>query len=415
MFARAMVLLIVTMMLTTTAAAQLPDGPVPGTLVYIEDGRLFRYQDGDVEPICGVPWTGDDDYAPREVKYSELFDVAYAPDSGLVAFGARNFGPYTDHTPNRFDPDAATPMYLCHLSTGDFERISPDPVEGLMYIAPVFSPDETQIAWLADSFETTEVMIYDIASGEARSVYELPGPLANIPLFMFSQMRPLVWESAGLALRVEIEGMGEVLTIIDPAGGAINEQPLFPSDASLPEIAYRNLLTWAATEAGDVIVYALGTTESDLLLYYDPATDEHYVGRGTLWATPVVPLPDGGFPLLGLVPFEYPGGGKGLAATSAGPSTFNGLPGGFAFSPDGQYLAMLVNEGLSLRDGNDIYLLLSRDTFGILGYEIEAQVVGDTANDWNIQGPQRVFWGRSRFEILNFWPGSPLSSWSPNG
>jgi hypothetical protein len=411
-----LVLMIILIGVIPPVAAQAPEpDPIEGTLVFLEDGHLFRYRDGSVEPVCGIPLTIDDADTPLTVQYSERFDVAYAPETGLAAIAARNDGPYGDHGPGFNSPGGATALYLCDVNTGEFERISPDPVVGSLHVTPVFSPDETQIAWLAMDRATTRVLMYDIASKQVTTLYENPGFWNDL-----ARARPLVWGEAGLLLRGEHRDEGDVLTIIDPIKAeVITEQLLFRESMETPEIAYGSLLTWATADDTAVVVYALGLPETRLLLYYNPEADEHFIGRGELVVSPAAPLPADWIyeqpPEVHLWPFRYPGGQAGLAAITAGPSTFNGMPGGFAFSPDGRYLAMLVNEGIDLYDGNDIYLLNSADTYGSLGYTITAQRVGDTAHDWNNAGPQRVFWGHSQVIIRGFQAGSPLSTWSPYG
>lgn len=400
------------------AAQSLEQEPIKGTLVFLEDGHLFRYQDGIVEPVCGIPLTIDDADTTLAVQYSERFDVTYAPETGMAAIAARNDGPYGDHGPSLRSPGGATALYLCDVNTGRFERISPEPVVGALHIAPVFSPDETQIAWLAFDPDTRQVLKYDIASKQVTSIYENPD--LGSYFGYFEEMRPLVWGESGLLLRGEHRDEGHVLTIIDPLkGGAITEQSLFPGDTEIPEIAYSSLLTWAMADDKAVVVYALGSPETRLLLYYDPEANDLFLGYGELVVSPAAPLPADWFyeqpPKVHLWPVSFPGWGTGLAAVTAGPSTFNGMPGGFAFSPDGRYLAMLVNEGTNPRDGNDIYILNSVDTYGSLGYTITAQRVGDTAHDWSDKGPQRVFWGDSRVIIRGFKAGCLLSDWNPYG
>ncbi len=391
--------------------AQTPEPePILASLFFIEDGRLFRYQDGVVEPVCGIPLTIDDADTTLPVQYSEPSDIAYAPETGLVAIAARNDGPYGDHGPSFNWPGSATALYLCDVNTGEFERISSDPVVGALHISPKFSPDETRIAWMAIERDTRQILMYDLASKQVTSLYENPELGGDF------YMAYLVWGEEVLFLRQPHDTLGDVLTIIDPIkGGAITELPLFPDDIEMPEIAYGDLLTWAMADGKAVVVYALGPPETRLMLYYDPDADDLFLGYGELVVNPAAPLPaDWPYdqpPAVRLVPFTYPGGASGLAAITPGPSTFNGMPGGFAFSPDGRYLAMLVNEGLSLGDGNDIYILHSMDTYGALGYTITAQRVSDTAHDWSDRGPQRVFWGDSKIIIHGFKAGGPLSSW----
>ena len=109
--------------------------------------------------------------------------------------------------------------------------------------------------------------------------------------------------------------------------------------------------------------------------------------------------------------FKYPGDwGWGLAAITDGPRI---LRGGFAFSPDGRYLAMRVEEGMNLwGDGADLYLLDSRDTYGALGYYVTAQRVG-APHDWGERGISLVFWGDSQVLISGFRSGMPISEWNP--
>jgi hypothetical protein len=423
-----LVLMIALTVITVPVAAQSSETePIEGTLFFLEDGRLFRYQDGVVEPVCGIPLTTDNAYTTSDVQYSDEFNVAYAPNTGLVAIAARNNGEFSRDAPPSFnDPNDVTALYLCDVNTNEFERISPDPVMGFFHVTPVFSPDETQVAWPAIGVDTNQVLLYDIASKRVRSIYEDLDH--NYRVSHYLGMTWLIWGEAGLILRAD-EDIAEreaFLAIIDPInGGAMAEQSLFPEEENGPEIVYSNLLTWAMADDKAVIVYALGHPDTRWLFYYDPETNERLVGRGQLVVRPTAPLPTDYWwqerlPQVNLELFRYPGSRRwGLAAITGGPETFNGGPGEFTFSPDGRHLAMLVNEGVNRRDGNDLYLLDSRETYGALGYTITAQRVGDTAHDWGESGPQKVFWGNnSQVMIIDgFEPGTPLSTWQsyPNG
>jgi hypothetical protein len=310
-------------------------------------------------------------------------------------------------------------LYLCDLTTGESQRISPDPFLDYGHITPVFSPDETQIAWIAIDGNSNQlsVMIYNVATSEIRVIYQPTAQIYDDPVTRYFQLQPLIWGEAGIVFKGHrVDDEKDMLVLIDPETGTFSEQEILLFDDRPNNDGLADTLYWAQLGSQWVVVYALGLAET--IYYYEPETEQFFKGEGFLDLIPEATPPDewlsntGELPRIQLRAYvPVSGENLRLMVFSSGPTTPYGVPNGFAFSTDGRFMVMIVNEGFDLTDGRDLYILDSRDIFGALGYVVQAQRVGESA-DWGEGGVQRVFWGRSTMHVdlirpAEAWPGFP--------
>lgn len=391
--------------------------PFLGTFVYLRDDHLYRYQDGGIDEVCSPSLTMEISDSERQAQYTDPWDVAYAVDSQLVAFSAHNDGLSGDTARSYRFEDLSTALYLCDLNTGGSQRISPDPFLEYGHITPAFSPDETQIAWLAIDGTNRQwnMMIYDIATSEVSVIYQPTVPIYDDPITRYFQLQPLIWGEAGIVFKGHrVEDETDILVLIDPETGIFSEQEILLFDDVQSNDTLGDVLYWTQLDSQWVVVYALGLDGT--IYYYAPETEQFYKGEGALRLSPEATPSDewlsnnGELPSVHLRAYSA-SSQTHLMISSSGPATPYGLPNGFAFSTDGRAMGMIVNEGFNLTDGRDLYILDSRDTFGALGYVVQAQRVGESA-DWGEGGVQRVFWGRSVMQVdlirpAEAWPGNP--------
>lgn len=375
----------------------------PGTFVYLENGLLYRYEDGAVGDACRVPLLlTDSPYVepsnPLEAaQVARRTDVAYAPQTGFVALATnyvRDEG--LDFDPSPDDPYAAKNLYLCNLTTSELRQISPEPSVGFLHEAPVFSPDGMQVAWIAsDAVGAGRVLRYDIASGALEVVLE---GLSRYSPAEAGHLSALVWDDGGLAVRgksATCTPEQDRLVVID-ASLSIVADDCVGIGAADGEIV-QPVLYWAVANGRAVVVYSLFGPDARVQYMAGDAA-EHFTASGAITVMPAG-ADDGVNLQVRVESFDHQ---SYLAVVSAGPATPDGYSGGYAFSADGQVLALLVSEGIGFaRGGTDLYLLNSGDTLPLLGYYVDAQLVG-SEHPWGRGGVQAVYWGRTQAAVALF-------------
>ena len=398
--------LLLCLLVVVPVAAQDDPDPYPGTFVFLVDSLLSRYQDGTVSDACRVPITQTDNphidpSRPIAAQVATSRDIAYAPQTGLVALATNHVLQLADYSIPADDPYAAKNLYLCDLATDTVRRISPGEDVGFFHENPVFNPDGTQVTWMETDIDgESRVLRYDIAADTVTEVHQGIG--RSVPSIGLAAYFNMVWADNGIAVigtGAACETEGNALVVL-PTDGDPVETCLERSNVA--GNTTRPVLYWAQrSDETPVIVYALSGPTQPQVHAFDPASGEQTIIDGHLVAEPVAEASFTSPPPPPFVRIEVAtlADARRLIAVTDGPSTLNGYAGGFAFSDDGDVLAMITSEGVGFSmSGNDLYLMESRDTLGALGYFVQAQQVSE-GFPWGPNGVDAVYWGQHRYLI----------------
>lgn len=375
------------------------DDPSTEPLVYLEDGLIYVYESGEIREACRVPSRYDDSpYVevdnPLEAQVTRRSDMAYHAETGRVVLAVNHIRRFSSAVPPLDDPYIIKTLYLCDLATDALTQISPEMAVPRTHERPAFSPDGSQVAWLASPLEGDGlVMTYDIESGEAEVVY---GIIRQASAGYPELVTALIWHDEGIAVRGQsslCDDRESALVILqgDSATETCLERVVPDGQFAVP------VLEWAQADDGAMVVAHTLTGQDARVHYFDPRDGEHYRVDGHLLIAPAAGdattiMRGNGTPGIQLQAARI-GEREYIAALSAGPGTLDGYRNGFAFSPDAATLAMLVSEGVGFaRGGTDLYLLLADDTLGALGYFVDAHRIGGE-RPWGPSRIEAVFWG----------------------
>lgn len=385
--------LLITLLLALVAVPAAAQDSFAGSFIFLERGLLYQYQDGTVTDVCRVPLTVETSESfTADTQITRRYDVAYSPDAQLVAL-ATNHATFAgmDFEPEPDVAEFAKNLFLCDLTTGEIRQISPEPSVGFWHELPTFSPDGTQLIWMETNLDRqSRILRYDIATETVDEFYRGVGRTSIVAPV---RSTAIIWEEAGIAMRGISENCDTDALVV-----MVNDE-VIETCTVLERIEGGDVvqgLYWAELDDRMVVAYKIiGPTPQ--VQYFDPATGEHFLAEGEIVLEPIaeagVDFGHLGPPQLRLH-VEQVLGYTQLATTSQGPESLNGYPFEFAFSADGQAIAMLVSEGIA-RGGTDLFLLDSFDLHGGLGYVLEAELVSSGAH-WGESGATGVYWGQHR-------------------